>query len=54
MNAALGTEAPAIAAYNLPDLNCVKDDQIMLQLYQMVEFVPMHIPVPKRGAVSYL
>ncbi len=53
MNVAPALEAPAVAVYNLPDLKPVKDDQITLEVYQIVEFVQVHIPVPKQDTVSY-
>ncbi len=44
---------PPIPAYNLPDLKRVKDNQTTLELYQIVEAVQAHIPVPKQDTVSF-
>ncbi len=45
---------PPVAIYNLPDLKQQADDQIALELYQIVEAVQAHIPVPKQDSVSLL
>ena len=44
---------PPIPAYNLPDLKRVEDNQTALELYQIVEAVQAHIPVPKQDTVSF-
>ncbi len=46
-------EALAVAANNLPDLKHVKDDQIALDLFQIVEFVEAHIPVYSKQCVAF-
>ncbi len=45
---------PPVAIYNLPDLKRHVDDQIAFELYQIVESVEAHIPVPKQDTVSLL
>jgi hypothetical protein len=43
---------PSVPIYNLLDLKQQADDQIALELYQIVEAVQAHIPVPKQDTVS--
>ncbi len=45
---------PPAPIYNLPDLKRVEDDQTALEIYQIVEAVKAHIPVPKQDTVSLL
>ena len=54
MIAPANTNLSPAATYNLPDLKWVEDNLIALELYQIVESVQAHIPVPKQELVSLL
>ncbi len=43
---------PPVPLCNLPDLKLHPDDKNALELYQIVEAVQAHIPVPKQDMVS--
>ena len=44
---------PVVPLYNLLDLKKVEDNNVAFALYEVVQVVKAHIPVPKQTSVSY-